>query len=87
MKSCRPVFESILNETIDSKSVATTQASLKTYVESIHDGVKYPCNQCVHKATTQSDLKRHIKSVHDGLKYPLSQCDYKATQHTHLKRR
>ena len=58
----------------------------KKHTESVHEGGKYPCSQCNHKATTQSSLKIHIESVHEGVKYPCSQCFYKAIQQHHLKR-
>ena len=69
-----------------SQPISTQQSSLKTHIESVHVGMKYPCNQCNYKATTQSSLKTHILSVHDCVKYPCHQCEYKATQQSHLKR-
>ena len=38
--------------------------SLKEHVESIHEGVRYPCDQCDYKATQKGSLKRHKKSNH-----------------------
>ena len=39
-----------------------TKCSLK-HVDRIHENVKYPCNECEHKATTQGSLKIHIESM------------------------
>ena len=39
---------------------------LKIHVESIHEGVRYPCDKCPYKATTISSLKRHGESIHEG---------------------
>ena len=52
---------------------------------SVHENVKYPCNQCDFKATLKSSLKRHQTSVHENIKYPCNQCEYKATQQSSLK--
>ena len=38
---------------------------LKKHVESIHEGVRYPCKQCEYAATQAGDLKRHVESKHE----------------------
>ena len=48
--------------------------------ESIHEGVKYACNQCDYQATQQSHLKNHIKSQHENFKYPCNKCDYQGSK-------
>ena len=50
----------------------------------IHQGVKYACDQCDYQATTQSNLTVHIKSKHEGVKYACNQCNYQATQKSSL---
>ena len=57
---------------------------LSKILRSIHQGIKYPCDQCDYKATQKGDLLTHLKSIHEGVKYPCDQCDYKATQKCHL---
>ena len=52
---------------------------------SLHESVKYPCNQCEYKATQRSNLKTHKMSVHENVKYPCNQCEYKATTNSSLK--
>ena len=37
---------------------------LKEHVESIHEGVRYSCDQCDYRATTKGNLKRHEMSKH-----------------------
>ena len=32
---------------------ATKQSNLKEHIESVHEGVKYPCSQCDYKAIRQ----------------------------------
>ena len=46
---------------------------------SVHDGIKYQCDQSDYKAAQQSYIKTHKKSIHEGIKYHCDQCDYKAT--------
>ena len=41
-----------------------TKTSLRRHVESIHLGIKYPCEHCSYKATNKGHLKRHFKSFH-----------------------
>ena len=38
--------------------------NLKRHQNSVHKGIKYPCNQCDYKATQTTHLKTHIKSKH-----------------------
>ena len=42
----------------------TKKTSMVTHYRSIHEGIKYPCNQCDYQATTQSNLQKHIQSKH-----------------------
>ena len=51
----------------------------KQHIKVIHEGVKYPCNQCDYKAKWKSSLLTHMKSKHD-ITSPCDQCDYKAKQ-------
>ena len=57
---------------------------LSTHIKSIHEGVKFPCNQCDYKATQKGNLMTHIKSRHQGVIFPCNLCDYKATQKSNL---
>ena len=36
---------------------------------SVHENVKYPCDQCAFKAAEKGYLKRHKMSVHVKVKY------------------
>ena len=40
---------------------------LLTHIKSIHEGIKYPCDQCDFKATHKGTLKSHMKSIHEGV--------------------
>jgi len=52
---------------------------------SVHEGVKYPCNQCDLKFTQHDNLKTHEMSVHRNVKYPCNQRDSKFSQQGNLK--
>ena len=45
---------------------------------SVHENIKYLCNQCEYKATRKGHLKTHEMSVHENIKYPCDQCEYNA---------
>ena len=38
--------------------------TLRTHVESKHEGVRYPCDQCDYKATQEINLKKHKEYKH-----------------------
>ena len=63
---------------------AKYRTNLLKHLESIHEGVKYLCDQCDYKATRKTHLLRHLKSKHEGVKYPCDQCDFKASQKSNL---
>lgn len=63
----------------------TTKGHLQTHIKSVHEGLKFQCPQCEHKATRERNLHMHIKSVHEGLKFQCPHCDHKATQNSSLK--
>ena len=54
-------------------------------MKSVHEGDKYNCELCDHKATTtKGSLHIHVKSIHEGLKYNCGRCEHKATQNGDL---
>ena len=38
-------------------------SNLKKHVKSVHQGIKYPCQQCVYKGSKEN-LKKHISAMH-----------------------
>lgn len=54
--------------------------SLIRHSQSIHEGVKYACNQCDKKFAQQETLTTHIKSKHEDIKYASNQCDQYSKQ-------
>ena len=45
--------------------MASQRRNLSTHIKAIHDGVKFPCDQCDYKATWKQHLLKHKKSRHD----------------------
>ena len=68
---------------------ATQEDYSLTHKRSVHEGVKFSCDQCNYKAKWKSSLRKHIKSIHEGVKFPCNQCEYKATKNdtllTHIR--
>ena len=58
----------------------------KNHVKSVHEGQKFQCPHCEHKATQRSHLQTHIKSVHEGQKFQCPHCEHKATEKGNLKK-
>ena len=51
-------------ETSKTEPIFDYVDTLKTHKQSMHEGVKYSCNQCEYQATNQGNLKRHKQSHH-----------------------
>ena len=45
-------------------TVFTRKDNMLTHYRSIHEGIKYPCNQCDYQATQKDSLKGHIQLSH-----------------------
>lgn len=52
----------------------------------MHEGIRYPCDQCDYVATQPRDLTLHIEGDHEGVRYPCDKCEYTATRPLNLKR-
>lgn len=47
---------------------------------SVHDGIKYDCEQCDFRATEKGSLAWHVANVHERTKYDCKQCDFKTSK-------
>ena len=63
---------------------ANHQSALTTPLQSVHESVRYACNQCDQQFTQERSLKNHIQSKHEGVKYTCNQCDYQAGYQSNL---
>lgn len=62
------------------KYVAAQKRYLREHRQAIHEGIKYSCDMCDHRATTKSNLKKHKQLKHDLDKFfPCHQCEYTAS--------
>ena len=44
----------------------------------VHEGIRYPCDECEHVATRSTHLKAHKNNKHRRKKHFCDQCDYEA---------
>ena len=63
---------------------ANHQSALTTPLQSVHESVRYACNQCDQQFTRQRSLTGHIQSKHEGIKYACKQCNYQASSQSNL---
>ena len=52
----------------------------------VHEGKRYPCEQCGHIASTLGNLTMHKKSMHDSIRYKCYECVKEFTQNGSLLR-
>ena len=48
---------------------------LKAHTNSIHDGIKYPCNQCEYTGNRKDNLTTHVDSICKVVHLKCNQCD------------
>ena len=67
------------------KYVAAQKRYLREHRQAIHEGIKYSCDMCEHRATTKSNLKKHKQLKHELNKFfPCHQCEFTASNVTEL---
>jgi len=60
--------------------IAAQKRYLREHRQAIHEGIKYSCDMCEHRATTKSNLKKHKQLKHELDRFfPCHQCDFTAT--------
>ena len=62
------------------------KSAMKHHHESIHQGLKFPCNKCDYKSGNTSHLAEHIESIHLGVKYDCPVCGKRFTHKSHVRR-
>ena len=58
---------------------------LRHHIASVHEGVRYSCDQCSYKAKSTRLVNQHHALKHLGIKYPCNECDYKGTTNGSLQ--
>ena len=71
-------FHHIVTKTNESSGKCTAKNLVKRHIESVHEKIKYSCNQCEYKAAGKESLKAHIDShmieVHKKVKHACNLC-------------
>ena len=57
---------------------------LKRHIKTVHEGLRYSCDQCEFKATQQGTVNGHIQSIHKGIRYACDKCEYMSTREGNL---
>ena len=63
----------------DCGKILSTKKRLRFHIESKHEGLRWPCNQCDFKAWERCSLNSHIRAIHRShqpLKFKCENCDY-----------
>jgi len=67
------------------KYVAAQKRYLREHRQAIHEGIKYSCDMCDHRATTKSNLTKHKQLKHKMIKFfPCHQCEFTASSVSEL---
>ena len=48
----------------ECRKVFSLKANMLQHYRSVHQGIKYPCNQCDYQATKRGNLQKHIQRKH-----------------------
>ena len=48
--------------------MAAWKGDVKRHIDTVHEDVRYSCDQCDYKATDKSSLKTHLDSVHGDVR-------------------
>ena len=75
--------EDVTEETVFDEDQVSTQESVQKNIQSKHEGIKYPCNQCDYQATHQSSLQTHIAAKHSDNILQCELCDYQTKWRYH----
>ena len=60
----------------DCEAVFYNKHTMMRHYKSVHEGIKYPCNECDYEATLRSNLKNHMEAMHGNNILTCYQCDY-----------
>ena len=59
---------------------------VKLHRQTIHQGIKFPCNHCEYKAMSPCDLRKHVRGRHEGIRYTCDRCDHISVDKSSLKK-
>jgi KRAB domain-containing zinc finger protein len=50
---------------------------LQNHIDSVHLGIKYPCNLCTHVSNLKTNLQAHMTKKHGKVPFTCAQCAYR----------
>ena len=80
----KQALRQLKQENVEKYETYTGSGAFNTHKQSVHQDVKYACDQCEYQATSQVNLTKHIQSKHEGIRYACDQCDQQFTQNSCL---
>ena len=67
------------------------KTQLKIHTDSVHEGIKQPCDSCEYQASSLATLRVHKQAEHEGVTHKCSFCEFvakfRATLIGHMKRK
>ena len=64
-----------------------TNFLIKEHIESVHEGLRYPCAKLDYFGTTVKKFKSHYIAVrYAGVRFPCAECDYFSSSSKDLRR-
>ena len=60
---------------------------LNKHVRSIHEGLKYRCEQegCKFEAVKKQTVQDHVRSFHEGARIKCNECDFETTKPQNIR--
>ena len=52
-----------------------SKGNLKFHINSVHEKIRYKCNQCNNEFTQESSLRMHVKRIQDNLNLQSPKCE------------
>ena len=68
------------------KKLLFDNTALKKHLESVHEKIRYQCDQCMKQFTTYDYLQSHKKSEHEGKRFQCEKCEKSFVQASNLRR-
>ena len=62
-----------------------SKKTIRIHKDSIHFGLKYPCNTCKKVSSTKSNLIKHVEENHSGKRHKCTDCKYESHSKNLLK--
>ena len=64
----------------------TQKSHIRKHKESVHEGVRYKCDQCEYTASQKGHLRTHKSVIHLGVIFNCGLCEYQSSYKSDLNR-